>query len=80
MDKRRWFVLPVIFLLAQSIMSSSVLAFESVPLNPPVNIDVNYSDGAFVAFQVLPSVNEILSDCRIKPLTIYPSFEVDRSL
>jgi len=155
-------------------MSSSILSFEISPLNPPTNIDVNYSDpavkkiydaiclGVFlyeldtiarlskeeierscselslnsevrfdlanmnlgrkgwtryypfsignkdfimrifltaerayqpstsvlyegsiahpaVTFQVLPSINEIISNCKIKPHVIYSSYEVDRS-
>ena len=80
MDKRKWFILPAIFMLIQSVISPSVLAFESVPLNLPASIDVNYSNEVTVTFQALSSLSEILSDCKIKPLTIYPSFEVDRSL
>jgi len=32
-----------------------------------------------VTFQVLPSVNDILSDCKIAPFKIYSSSQVDRS-
>jgi len=32
-----------------------------------------------VTFQVLPCVNEILADCKIKPIGTYPTHEVDGS-
>lgn len=32
-----------------------------------------------VTFQILPSLNDILSDCRIKPLRTYSTAQVDRS-
>ena len=174
MSIKRWSLLLAVFFLVQSIASSSVLSFEGSPLNPPTNIDVNYSDpvakriydavclGVFlykldtikrlpkeeiersyfglslnsevrfdlanidlgrkgwtryypffvgqknfimrifltaersyqpeapilyegslanpaVTFQVLPSLNEILSGCKIKPRRIYHSSEVNRS-
>ncbi|MDD5174660.1 MAG: hypothetical protein WC482_03800 [Candidatus Omnitrophota bacterium] len=174
MNKVKWPVFLALFFLVQSIASSSVSSFENNPLNPPTNIDINYSDPAVkkiydavcvglflyeldtisrsskeeiesgycglsldsgvsfdlanmdigkkgwtryypfsignkafimrifltserayqpsapilyegaitvpaVTFQVLPSLNEILSDCKIKPRQSYSSSEVDRS-
>ncbi len=174
MSKKKWSLLLAIFFLVQSITSSSILSFENSPLNPPTNIDANYSDGvvkkiynaiclgvflyeldtigrlskeeiersypgsllnsevrfdlanmglgkkgwtryypfsvgnkAFimrifltaerayqpsvpvlyegaladpaVTFQILPSLNEILSDCKIKPLKLYYSSAASRS-
>jgi len=46
-SKKKWSVILAIFFLVQSIASSSVLSFEGSPLNPPTNVDVNYSEGAF---------------------------------
>ncbi len=174
MSKKKWSLLLAVFFMVQSITSSSILSFESSPLNPPTNIDVNYSDpvmkkvydaiclGIFlyeldtikrlskedverscsglllnslvrfdlanmnmgkkgwtryypfsidgknfimrifltaerlyqpaapilyeggisnpaVTFQVLPSLNEILSDCKVKPLKLYYSSSASRS-
>ena len=174
MKEKKWTALLVIFFLVQGAASSPVLSFESSPLNPPTNIDVNHSDpvmkkiydaiclgvslykldtiaglsrgeiersypglspnspvrfdlanmdlgrkgwtryypfsvgnksfimrifltaerafqssvpvlyeGAIanpaITFQVLPSLNEILSDCRIKPLKLYYSSAASRS-
>jgi len=173
-SKKKLYCILAIFFLVQSIASSSVLAFENSVLNPPTNIDINYSDGvvkklydaiclgvliyeldtvgrkskeeiarscaglpsnsevrfdlenmdmgrkgwtryypfsvgdkAFimrifltverayqssapvlyegvianpaVTFQVLPSLNEILADCKIKPIKIYHSSATSRS-
>ena len=87
MKEKKWTALLVIFFLAQGVTSSPVLSFESSPLNPRINIDVNYSGSVIskmidpvVTFQALPSINEILSDCKIKPLKFYYSSFVSRSL
>ena len=45
MSKKKWSLLLAIFFLVQSISSSLALSFESSLLNPPTNIDANYSDG-----------------------------------
>lgn len=174
MSKKKWSIILTVFFLVQSIAFSSALSFESSPLNPPTNIDANYSDPVIkriydvicmgvllyeldavkrlsreeieksypglslntavrfdlanmdlgkkgwtryypfsigekmfimrifltaerayqpsapilyegsianppVTFQVLPSLNEILADCKIKPHRTYPSSEVNRS-
>jgi hypothetical protein len=36
-------------------------------------------DNPAVTFQVLPSLNELLSDCKIKPFRAYSSSQVDKS-
>ena len=89
MKEKKWTALLVIFFLAQGVASSPVLSFENSPLNPRINIDVNYFESALyegaiadpaMTFQALPSINEILSDCKIKPLKFYYSYSVSRSL
>ena len=89
MSKKKWFGILAIFFLIQAMTSSPVLSFESSPLNPPINAAINtyvpiLYEGtivkASVTFQVLPSINEILSGCKIKPYQIYSSSEVNRSL
>ncbi len=43
-SKKKWSGILAIFFLVQSITVSSVLPFEGSVLNPPTNIDINYSD------------------------------------
>ena len=174
MNKRRWSIILVIFFIVQSIAPATILPFEINPLNPPIRVNANSSDGSFqklcgaiclglfiyeldavkgcakdaiikeypgllfnpevrfdlanidlgkkgwtsyypfsvgdkdfimrifltcekayqpaapvlyegsianpaVTFQVLPSLSEILSDCKIKPARIYSSRQIDTS-
>lgn len=48
------------------------------PPDAPVLYEVRLHNPE-VVFQVLPSLNEILADCKIKPRQIYSSSEVNRS-
>ena len=92
MAKKKWFILLVVFFLGQGLIPLQALSFESIPLNSFTNIDINYFDQMIknihedslaktkVTFAAMPSLNEILSDCKIKPLTTYSSSEVNRSL
>jgi hypothetical protein len=86
--KKRSFILAMIFLV-QSVISSSVLSFESSPLNLFTNGAVNNSDpvlrevaiaGPAAIFQVSPALNEVLSSCKIEPLRACSSSEVNHSL
>ena len=89
MIKKKWPIVLTVFFLAQSIISSSALSFESGSLNSPADSVVNYSasvlpESAIVdpiaTFQISFLLNEILSGCSIKPYQTYSSSEVNRSL
>ena len=84
MSKKKWSGVLAILLLVQSVISSPVLSFEGSFLNPPtqpfslVLYEGTIADPA-ITFQVLPSLNEILSDCKSKPIKLHSLSATSRS-
>ena len=82
MNKKRAAIIAVIFFLLQIIPLAGMASAESLSPNLPLNIAIVPEliiENFGVTIHILPDINGILNDCKIKPNKIYYSFLTDSS-
>ena len=94
MNRKRISVLLIVFFLVLGLIFPQKSSAETLAFNPPIKVSMNGSLATFktdvfygaamsdadTTFQVLPDVNTILSDCKIKPHNAFNEIRISSSL